>query len=142
MGMKRFIAATLLVAAAAFPAGQGAKAAPVKPEGLTAAVTADVVLAGHRDHGMYWYHGNPYYNGHRGYRHPRHGYRFFGGYWFPPHAFSYGVIIIVPPYQRTYNLTERHFRWCERRYRSYRRWDNTFQPYHGPRRQCGSPYMY
>ena len=34
-----------------------------------------------------------------------------------------------------------HVRWCYDRYRSYREWDNTFQPYNGPRRQCISPYM-
>ncbi|MEP9388613.1 BA14K family protein [Mesorhizobium sp. KR9-304] len=33
-----------------------------------------------------------------------------------------------------------HVRWCYDRYRSYRAWDNTYQPYHGPRRQCWSPY--
>jgi len=33
-----------------------------------------------------------------------------------------------------------HVRWCYNRYRSYREWDNTFQPYHGPRQQCYSPY--
>jgi hypothetical protein len=33
-----------------------------------------------------------------------------------------------------------HVRWCYSRYRSYRAWDNTFQPYNGPRRQCYSPY--
>lgn len=33
-----------------------------------------------------------------------------------------------------------HVDWCYSRYRSYREWDNTFQPYHGPRRQCLSPY--
>lgn len=33
-----------------------------------------------------------------------------------------------------------HVRWCHARYRSYRAWDNTFQPYHGPRLQCRSPY--
>jgi hypothetical protein len=30
--------------------------------------------------------------------------------------------------------------WCYNRYRSYRAYDNTFQPNHGPRRQCYSPY--
>ncbi|TIP33596.1 MAG: BA14K family protein, partial [Mesorhizobium sp.] len=30
---------------------------------------------------------------------------------------------------------------CHDRYRSYRAWDNTFQPYNGPRRQCISPYI-
>ena len=33
-----------------------------------------------------------------------------------------------------------HVRWCYNRYRSYRAWDNTFQPYNGPRQQCYSPY--
>jgi len=33
-----------------------------------------------------------------------------------------------------------HEQWCYSRYRSYRAWDNTFQPYNGPRRQCHSPY--
>ncbi len=33
-----------------------------------------------------------------------------------------------------------HVRWCQNRYKSYRAWDNSFQPYHGPRQQCYSPY--
>ncbi len=33
-----------------------------------------------------------------------------------------------------------HVNWCYNRYRSYRAYDNTFQPYYGPRRQCVSPY--
>lgn len=33
-----------------------------------------------------------------------------------------------------------HTRWCYARYRSYRAWDNTYQPYNGPRRPCYSPY--
>ncbi|WDZ77650.1 BA14K family protein [Ensifer adhaerens] len=33
-----------------------------------------------------------------------------------------------------------HTRWCYARYRSYRAWDNSYQPYGGPRRQCNSPY--
>ncbi len=32
-----------------------------------------------------------------------------------------------------------HTRWCFARYRSYRAYDNTFQPYYGPRRACVSP---
>lgn len=32
-----------------------------------------------------------------------------------------------------------HTRWCYARYRSYRAWDNTYQPYNGPRRPCYSP---
>ena len=33
-----------------------------------------------------------------------------------------------------------HVEWCYARYRSYREYDNTYQPYHGRRRQCLSPY--
>ena len=42
--------------------------------------------------------------------------------------------------RRTYRLSHAHTNWCYNRYRSYREWDNTFQPYHGPRRACYSPY--
>ena len=43
--------------------------------------------------------------------------------------------------RRYHRLSEAHYRWCERRWRSYRAYDNTYQPYHGPRRQCVSPYV-
>lgn len=33
-----------------------------------------------------------------------------------------------------------HVAWCDARYRSYRAYDNTFQPYVGPRKLCDSPY--
>ncbi|MGH6763055.1 MAG: BA14K family protein [Phyllobacterium sp.] len=33
-----------------------------------------------------------------------------------------------------------HVQWCYNRYRSYRAYDNTFQPYGGPRQYCYSPY--
>ena len=33
-----------------------------------------------------------------------------------------------------------HEQWCYSRYRSYRAWDNSFQPYNGPRQLCYSPY--
>ena len=34
-----------------------------------------------------------------------------------------------------------HVGWCSARYRSYDSYSNTFQPYHGPRQQCVSPYL-
>jgi len=45
--------------------------------------------------------------------------------------------------QRNYprNSGNSHVNWCYNRYRSYRAYDNTFQPYNGPRRQCYSPYQ-
>ena len=33
-----------------------------------------------------------------------------------------------------------HVVWCQERYRSYRKSDNTYQPYQGARRPCRSPY--
>ncbi len=33
-----------------------------------------------------------------------------------------------------------HTSWCYNRYRSYRAYDNTYQPYNGSRRQCVSPF--
>lgn len=136
MTLKKFLAATALslaALAAAAPAGAAMPAA--------APVTGGGAIKAQPVHGtIYWRYGRPYWNGYPGYRHRRPGYRYYGGYWFPPSAF--GVIIVPPVGQPTYQLTERHYRWCERRYRSYRRWDNTFQPYHGPRKQCVSPYMY
>ncbi|WP_336068118.1 BA14K family protein [Nitratireductor rhodophyticola] len=46
-----------------------------------------------------------------------------------------------PYYGRPVRLSRAHVRWCYNRYRSYRAFDNTFQPYHGPRRPCISPYI-
>lgn len=43
---------------------------------------------------------------------------------------------------RTYQGGSAHVRWCYNRYRSYRASDNTYQPYHAPRRQCRSPYRW
>lgn len=41
---------------------------------------------------------------------------------------------------RRYVGGDSHTSWCYSRYRSYRAYDNTFQPNYGPRRQCVSPY--
>jgi hypothetical protein len=98
-----------------------------------------------RGHGNpHWRHGNwrghggrPYWNGHRGYRHWRHGYRRHGDFWFPLAAFATGAIIsgaIANDRPPAYGSS--HEARCYARYRSYRAYDNTYQPYHGPRRQC------
>ena len=83
-----------------------------------------------------------YYRGHRGYRDPRPGYRQYQGWWFPPAAFIAGAIVggaLSEPPVRSVPVNA-HVDWCHARYRSYRAYDNTFQPYNGPRRQCISPY--
>ena len=43
-------------------------------------------------------------------------------------------------YRRTRNRDRSHINWCYNRYRSYRAYDNTYQPYNGRRRPCFSPY--
>lgn len=73
------------------------------------------------------------WRGHRGYRHHRPGYRLYNGFWYPPAAFSLGIVI-KPGHRRN-----AHIRWCRNHYISYRVSDDTFQPYHGPRRKCVSP---
>lgn len=114
---------------------------------------------GYRGRGYYGNKRYPYYNGHRGYRNHRRGYRQYYGWWFPPAAFTYRYrvlppqryitpppLVIVPPtvapaapLYGSY-LSPAHYQWCDQRYRSYRAVDNSFQPYHGPRRACVSPY--
>jgi len=97
----------------------------------------------HRKHRFHKRNGHFYLNGHRGYRDRRHGYREYNGYWFPAAAFALGILMLPEVQQgRTIRLTRSHYAWCESRYRSYRRWDNSWQPYNGPRKPCASPYMY
>ena len=88
------------------------------------------------DRGSYW-------NGHRGYREYRRGYRRHGDYWFPLAAFATGALItgaiVNSENNRVYRGND-HVQWCYDRYRSYRASDNTFQPNYGPRQQCNSPY--
>lgn len=81
---------------------------------------------------------NHYYNGYRGYRDHRAGYRQYNGFWFPQSAFSFSFSIGND--RGSVRLSSKHVNWCENRYRSYRASDNTFQPYNGPRQQCYSPY--
>jgi hypothetical protein len=82
--------------------------------------------------------GHHYWRGHRGSSHWRHGYRRHGNFWFPLAAFATGAIISGaiandrPPVYRGGSHVQR----CYARYRSYRAYDNTYQPYNGPRRQC------
>lgn len=42
--------------------------------------------------------------------------------------------------RRVHRLPRAHVAWCLDRYRSYDVYSNSFQPNHGPRRQCRSPY--
>ena len=84
-----------------------------------------------------------YYNGYRGYRDYHHGYRRHGDYWYPAAAFLAGALItgaIVNNNARRYSGNS-HVSWCYDHYRSYRAYDNTFNPgKNRPRQQCYSPY--
>ena len=44
------------------------------------------------------------------------------------------------PVEPTYRGVSTHFEWCAARYRSYDLRTDSFQPHHGPRRYCRSPY--
>ena len=84
-----------------------------------------------------------WYRGHRGYRYYRPGYREYNGFWFPLAAFAAGAIVgsaVNQPDVVYRGSGSAHVQWCYDRYRSYRAYDNTFQPYNGPRKQCYSPY--
>jgi hypothetical protein len=88
-----------------------------------------------------------WHNGHRGYREQRRGYRRHSdGWWYPLAAFGAGAIIggaiANDGYSRPREagINPRHTDWCFSQYRSYRAYDNTFQPNYGPRRECLSPY--
>lgn len=124
--------ATTFVSAPAF-------AMPMPKVGASQSTDIEQVQYGHR---------RGWYNGHRGYRYHRRGYRRHSdGWWYPLAAFGAGAIIggaiardsyAEPRYE---GINPRHTEWCYARYRSYRAYDNTFQPNYGPRKQCYSPYF-
>ncbi|TPK07041.1 BA14K family protein [Mesorhizobium sp. B2-5-9] len=101
--------------------------------------SSDVVPVRYDRNRLMFRRNHGYWRGHRGYRHHRPGYRRHNGWWFPPAAFALGAII-GGAMSQPHVVGNRHIRWCYDHYRSYRASDNTFQPYHGPRRQCRSPY--
>ena len=78
--------------------------------------------------GIYLGLGLPLYGGYGGY----------GGYY--PRYYNNGYYPRRYYQRRYYRSGSAHVQWCYNRYRSYSEYDNTFQPYDGPRRQCYSPY--
>ncbi len=118
---------------------------PVAPVSTNASELPIQVRDHHHRHRGYYRdgRGRHYYNGHRGYRDYRRGYRRHNNAWFPAAAFITGAIvggaISSQPAPRA-RSGSRHVQWCYDRYRSYRASDNTYQPYNGPRRSCNSPY--
>ncbi|HEY0122343.1 MAG TPA: BA14K family protein [Rhizobium sp.] len=115
------------------------------------AAPTDVQQIQWREYGGYrgGYYRRGWHGGYRGYPGYRRGYRYHDGYWFPLAAFGAGALIggAIASQPRYYpapapavGINPRHVDWCLGRYRSYRAYDNTFQPNNGPRRQCYSPY--
>lgn len=85
------------------------------------------------------------------YKYPKkYKYNYGYNYWAPGAAFLGGAIIggmlaapryyPAPRYYSAPRGANAHVTWCYNRYKSYRASDNTFQPYHGPRKPCRSPY--
>lgn len=146
--MNRFLSglcATTIAATFAFSSFAPAEAASVymPKSDVVQSGSSDVVQI--RDRHFRRNGNSAWYNGHRGYRQQRRGYRRHNGYWFPAGAFIAGAIV-SGAIRNSDNHSYRgrhgssHVQWCYDRYRSYRSSDNTFQPYHGPRQQCYSPY--
>lgn len=161
--MKRL--ATVLAAALAFAvAGTSSPQAlaaplhvpvPVAPAPAASDVIKTQGMGGDFRRGGRDYRGGRHYRGghHRGgryYRGGRHHYRpharhrYRGGDFVAPLV---GGLIIggmianqAPRHYRHSGHGSAHVNWCYNRYRSYDARTDTFQPYHGPRRKCHSPY--
>ncbi|WP_244480300.1 BA14K family protein [Rhizobium sp. Root1220] len=96
-----------------------------------------------RDNRDFRRHRNGYYNGERGYRDRRAGYRRHSdGFWYPLAAFGAAAIIggAIAKQPRTNYGGSSHVEWCANRYQSYRASDNTYVPRAGARAYCNSPY--
>ena len=97
----------------------------------------EIVRYGH----VPWYDQEPWIGTGPGYyysQHPDHIPAYpkpLTGYAVPIYDTSPPVVRLAPRYR-----VSGHEEWCAARYRSYDAWSDTWQPYHGPRRHCRSPY--
>ena len=136
------------VSAHAFPTNIGHSAVETSTNGKLLDVRSRYHDRSQRHHRFQRRGGHAYLNGRRGYRHHRRGYREYNGFWFPTAAFALGALITGsidndrPRVYREYRgrLGPRHYRWCDSRYKTYRRSDNTYIPRVGVRAYCNSPY--
>jgi len=137
--MKNRTASTLYAFGLSAAVGLTSIAATAGPVSITAKpeASSSIVLAQGARKGFRRDGDRAYWHGHRGYRHKRPGYRQYNGFWFPLAAFGLGAIIGSSVSR---SGTSAHIYWCYGHYRSYRAYDNTYQPYNGPRRPCYSPY--
>jgi hypothetical protein len=82
-----------------------------------------------------------YFNGYRGYKYHRPGFRRHGDFWFPAAAFLAGALITGAIVNNNRVASgSAHVDWCYDHYRSYREYDNTWKPRGKPRRECNSPF--
>jgi hypothetical protein len=128
-------AVALAVAVGSFVPAQ-AMQLPAAPQLSDATAVTDVQYRRHYNRGD----RRGWYNGHRGYRDRRAGYRYHNGLWFPLAAFGAGAIIGGAVASDRGGSSSRHVAWCESRYRTYRASDNTYVASAGVRRSCNSPY--
>ncbi|MEY9559469.1 BA14K family protein [Sinorhizobium fredii] len=100
--------------------------------GLATGAIIGGLLAQPRYYGPGYYDQGYYDQGY--YDQGYYGHSYYGPTYYRPRYYA-------PRYYReAYYGGNAHTRWCYGRYRSYRAYDNTFQPYYGPRRACVSPY--
>lgn len=153
LGIAGILIATIAASSAITPAYAG------KKERRTAAGIAIGAIAGaiivneigkkrdrrykrrHRDRDRAFHRSNRRWDA------PRHRYRKHRRHHRPAYRYDYEqprVVYREPQprlrYEGRVSAGEVHTNWCYNRYRSYRAYDNTFQPYHGRRKQCFSPY--
>lgn len=159
--MKKQFAVAVFSLVTAFSGVVPANAFPSVVSAPKVDAPADVQQVQYRrygGYGGYGWRGGPRYYGNRYYGGRYYGHRYYGNnYWGPGAAlggFAAGAIIggaLAQPYYqpyygnsyvapRRYVGASAHVNWCYGRYRSYRAYDNTFQPNYGPRQQCYSPY--
>lgn len=146
------IAAAALMAAPVAPAS-ALTIHPASP--VISQASENLVEVRHRNGQRHWKKNGRYGKWNRGgrdnRRYSRHNNRRHNDNWWwgPATGFGLGLALGAAPRVYEYpvyrtapriSVNAAHLAWCEDRYRSYRAWDNSFQPYNGPRRQCNSPY--
>lgn len=164
--IKTGLAALGLVAGLAFPA-MSAPMPPTAPATPNSPISSQILPVGEgytnewrwRRSNRNWHHDNydrRNWNRREWHRrnwdrrgwYPRDHYRHYGGSGFYFGLGGFGMGLGAPVYRSyvaprrvyRYGPANAHVQWCYARYRSYRAYDNTFQPNRGPRRQCRSPY--
>ena len=141
--MKRLATTALALAtvwASFAPAISPAQAFPLAE--LSGPAPADVVRVSGPGFGVnrgvwrnHW-HGSRGYDGRGYYHHDYYRYHNHSDVGAVLGGLALGAIVAGALSQPRYYGGGSHADWCYSRYRSYRAYDNSYQPLHGPRRQC------